>query len=95
MCHFMAKFVIISGICKDYSGNRVHTVGRVACRGVLLKFVDLGFVVLGITAEAFGFECKNDLSPRLYKNAGVISQTWLHVGWSVPVECRFLKWGFW
>ncbi len=52
MRNFMANFVRILGICKDFAGNRVNELGNVPRCGVVPKFSDLEVVALGITAEA-------------------------------------------
>ena len=53
MRNFIANFVRILGICKDFAGNRVNELGNVPRCGVVPKFSDLEVVALGITAEAF------------------------------------------
>ena len=74
MYNFIANFVKILGICKDFAGNRVNELGNVPQCGVVLKFSDFKVIALGITAEAFAFdskiflfhrqhnECEDDLS---------------------------------
>ncbi len=66
MRNFMANFVRILGICKDFAGNRVNGLGNVPRPGVVPKFSDLEVVALVITAEAFGFNSENFLFYRLY-----------------------------
>ena len=56
MCNFIANFVRILGICKEFAGNRVNYIGNVPRCGVVSKFSDLEVIALGITAEAFGFD---------------------------------------
>lgn len=65
MRNFIANFVRILGICKDFAGNRVNELGNVPRCGVVPKFSDLEVVALGITAEAFGFDSENLLFHRL------------------------------
>ncbi len=66
MRNFIANFVRILGICKDFAGNRVNELGNVPRCGVVPKFSDLEVVALGITAEAFGFDSENLLFNRLH-----------------------------
>lgn len=66
MRNFIAKFVRILGICKDFAGNRVNALGNIPRCGVVPKFSDLEVVTLGITAEAFGFDSENLLFHRLH-----------------------------
>lgn len=66
MRNFIANFVRILGICKDFAGNRVNELGNVPRCGVVPKFSDLEVVALGITAEAFGFDSENLLFHRLH-----------------------------
>lgn len=66
MRNFIANFVRILGICKDFSGNRVNELGNVSRCGVVPKFSDLEVVALAITAEAFGFDSENLLFHRLH-----------------------------
>ncbi len=66
MRNFIANFVRILGICKDFAGNRVNELGNVPRCGVIPKFSDLEVVALGITAEAFGFDSENLLFHRLH-----------------------------
>ena len=65
MRNFIANFVRILGICKDFAGNRVNELGNVPRCGVVPKFSDLEVVALGITVEAFGFDSENLLFHRL------------------------------
>lgn len=67
MRNFIANFVRILGICKDFAGNRVNEHGNVPRCGVVPKFSDLEVIALGITAEAFGFDSENLLFHRLHK----------------------------
>ena len=67
MHNFIANFVRILGICKDFAGNRVNELGNVPRCGVVPKFSDLEVVALGITAEAFGFDSENLLFHRLHR----------------------------
>ncbi len=64
MRNFMANFVRILGICKDFAGNRVNELGNVLRCGVVPMFSDLEVIALGITAEAFGFDSENLLFHR-------------------------------
>ncbi len=66
MSNFVANFVRILGICKDFTGNRVNELGNVPRCGVVPKFSDLEVVALGITAEAFGFDSENLIFHRLH-----------------------------
>lgn len=66
MRNFIANFVRIFGICKDFAGNRVNELGNVPRCGVVPKFSDLEVIALGITAEAFGFDSENLLFHRLH-----------------------------
>lgn len=68
MRNFIANFVRILEICKDFAGNRVNELGNVPRCGVVPKFSDLEVVALGITAEAFGFDSENLLFHRLHKD---------------------------
>ena len=65
MRNFIANFVRILGICKEFAGNRVNEHGNVPRCGVVPKFSDLEVIALGITAEAFGFDSVNLLFHRL------------------------------
>lgn len=65
MRNFIANFVRILGICKDFAGNRVNELGNMPRCGVVPKFSDLEVIALGITAEAFGFDSENLLFHRL------------------------------
>lgn len=66
MRNFIANFVRILGICKDFAGNRVNKFGNVPRCGVVPKFSDLEVIALSITAEAFGFDSENLLFHRLH-----------------------------
>ena len=66
MRNFIANFVRILGICKDFAKNRVNELGNIPRCGVVPKFSDLEVVALGITAEAFGFDSENLLFHRLH-----------------------------
>ena len=44
MRNFIANFVRILGICKDFAGNRVNELGNVPRCGVVPKFSDLEVV---------------------------------------------------
>ena len=65
MRNFIASFVRILGICKDFSGNRVNKLGNVPRRGAVPKFSDLEVIALSITAEAFHIDSENYLFYRL------------------------------
>lgn len=67
MRNFIANYVRILGICKDFAKNRVNALGNVPRRGVVPKFSDLEVIALGITAEAFSFDSENLLFYRLNK----------------------------
>lgn len=64
MRNFIANFVRILGICKDFAGNRVNEHGNVPRCGVVPKFSDLEVIALGITAESFGFDSENIVLPN-------------------------------
>lgn len=49
MRNFIANFVRILGICKDFTGNSVNELGNVLRCGVVPKFSDLEVIALGIT----------------------------------------------
>lgn len=66
MHNFIANFVRILRICKDFAGNRVNEFGNIPRCGVVPKFSDLEVIALGITAEAFGFDSENLLFHRLH-----------------------------
>lgn len=66
MRNFIANFVRILRICKDFTGNRVNEFGNIPRCGVVPKFSDLEVIALGITAEAFGFDSENLLFHRLH-----------------------------
>ncbi len=66
MRNFLANFVRILGICKDFAANRVNEHGNVPRCGVIPKFSDLEVISLGITAEAFGYDSENLLFHRLH-----------------------------
>lgn len=66
MRNFMANFVRILGICKNFAGNRVNELGNVPRCGVVPKFSDLEVIALGFTAEAFHFDSENYLFYRLH-----------------------------
>lgn len=64
--HFIAKFIRILGICKDFAKNRVNELGNIPRCGVVPKFSDLEVIAPDITAEAFGFDSENLLFHRLH-----------------------------
>lgn len=66
MRNFIANFVRMLGICKEFAGNRVNELGNVPRCGVVPKFSDLEVIALGITAEAFRFDSENHLFYRLH-----------------------------
>lgn len=66
MRNFIANFVRILRIYKDFAGNRVNEFGNIPRCGVVPKFSDLEVIALGITAEAFGFDSENLLFHRLH-----------------------------
>lgn len=66
MHNFIANFVRILKICKDFAGNRVNRLRNVLRCGVVPKFSNLVVIALGITAEAFGLDSENLLFHRLY-----------------------------
>ena len=65
MRNFIANFVRILSICKEFAGNRVNEHGNVPRCGVVPNSSDLEVIALGITAEAFGFDSVNLLFHRL------------------------------
>ena len=65
MHNFIAKFVRILGICKEFAWNRINEHGHVPRCGVVPNSSDLEVIALGITAEAFGFDSVNLLFHRL------------------------------
>lgn len=66
MRSFIANFVRILGICKEFAGNHVNGLGNIPCCGVVPKFTDLEVIALSITAESFGFDSENYLFHRLH-----------------------------
>lgn len=50
MRNFIANFVRILGICKEFAGNRVNNLGNIPRCGVVPKFTDLEVMVLSISA---------------------------------------------
>ena len=66
MRNFMANFVRILGICKNFAGSRVNELGNVPRCGVVPKFSNLEVIALGFTAEAFHFDSENYLFYRLH-----------------------------
>lgn len=66
MRNFIANFVRILGICKDFAANRVNELGNVPRCGVVPNFSDLEVIALGFTAEAFYFDSENYLFYRLH-----------------------------
>ncbi len=66
MRNFIANFVRILGICKDFAANRVNEHGNVPRYGVVPKFSNLEVIALGITAEAFGCDNEKLLFHRLH-----------------------------
>ena len=75
MRNFIANFVRILGICKDFAGNRVNELGNIPRCGVVPKFSDLEVIALGITAEAFGFDSEIFCFIACIMNARQICQT--------------------
>ena len=57
--NFIANFVRILGICKEFAANRVNEHGHVPRSGVVPNFSDLEVIAPGITAETFGFDSEN------------------------------------
>ncbi|MGN0214747.1 MAG: hypothetical protein ACI4AH_08090, partial [Muribaculaceae bacterium] len=74
MRNFIANFVIILGVCKDFAGNRVNELGNVLRCGAVPKFSDLEVIALGFTAEAFHFDSEicsiGDLKPMAARSRG-------------------------
>lgn len=67
MRNFIANFIRILGICKDFAKNRVNELGNVLRHGVVPKCSDFEVIALGITTEAFGLDSENLLFNRLHK----------------------------
>lgn len=67
MRNFIANFVRILGICKEFASNRVNELGNIPRCGVVPQFSDLEVIALSITAESFGFDSENYLFHRLHK----------------------------
>ena len=67
MRNFIANFVRILGISKEFAGNRVNDLGNIPHCGVVPKLTDLEVMALSITAESFGFDSENYLFHRLHK----------------------------
>ena len=66
MRNFIANFVRILGICKEFfAGNRVNELGNIPRCGIVPKFTDLEVMALSITAESLGFDSENYLFHRL------------------------------
>ena len=47
--NFIANFVRILGICKEFAGNRVNELGNIPRSGVVQKFTYLEVMALSIT----------------------------------------------
>ena len=75
MRNFIAIFVRILGICKDFAGNCVNELGNVLRCEVVPKFFDLEVIALGITAEAFGCDSEISCFIACKMNARTICQT--------------------
>ena len=84
MRNFIANFVRILGICKEFAGNRVNEHGNVPRCGVVPNSSDLEVIALGITAEAFGFDSENLLFIVCNMNIRRISQILSVDGSSMP-----------
>ena len=65
MHNFVAKFIEILEICKQFAENHVNEKGNVVRCGVVPKFSDIEVIALSITAEAFGIDSENYLFNRL------------------------------
>ncbi len=52
----ITNFIRILGICKDFAGNHINSLGNVPHRGVVSEFSELEVVALSITAVGFGSE---------------------------------------
>lgn len=66
MRNFIANFVRILGICKDFAENHVNELGNLPRCGVVSKFPNSRSSLSVITAEAFGFDSGNLLFHRLH-----------------------------
>ena len=64
MRNFIANFVRILGICKDFAGNRVNELGNVPRCGVVPKYSDLEVIALGITAAMTFMQYVNYINHR-------------------------------
>ena len=70
MHNFIAKFVKILDIFKEFAGNRVNELGNLPRPGVIPKFSDLEVIALSATAEAYGIDSENYLFKRLESEKG-------------------------
>lgn len=81
--NFIANFVRILGICKDFAGNRVNELGNVPRCEAVPKFPNLEVFTLIITTEMFGIDGENLLFHRLTRNERMICRTILAVDNSI------------
>ncbi len=65
MRNFLAYFLRILGICKDFAANRVNEYGNIPQCGVVSQISDFEVVALGIM-EAFGIDSETLLFHRLH-----------------------------
>lgn len=65
MHNFVAKFIEILEICKQFAENHVNEKGNLVRCGVVPKFSDIEVIALSITAEAFSIDSENYLFNRL------------------------------
>ena len=68
MRNFIANFVRILGICKDFAGNRVNELGNVPRCGVVPKFSDLEVVAVAIDGSEDVF-CIDSKPVKVCQNA--------------------------
>ena len=70
MYNFIANFVKVLDIIKEFVGNRVNELGNIPSRGFIPKFSDLNGIALSVTAEAFNIDSENLLFKRLESDKG-------------------------
>ena len=70
MHNFIANFLKVLDIYKQFAGNRVNELGNIPRRGVVPKFSDLEVIALSATAEALGIDSENLLFKRLEAEKG-------------------------
>ena len=70
MHNFIANFVNVLDIYKEFAGNRINELGNIPRRDVVPKFSDLEVIALSATAEALGIDCENLLFKQLEAEKG-------------------------